>query len=1022
MDRLVRFFVERHLLVTVVTLAMVAIGTMTALRIPMEGFPVFDLPTFFVRAQLPGASARDVETKLTIPIEKAVAELDNVRSYQTDISENVSFTVVELYYDLDRAGLDQAERDLRTELDAITDFPDEMVDEPVIERFNRGRFPILQIALAGPSELLPGVTQRLKSALDRLGRVSEVTAVGLPDPEIRILVDPDRAREHGVTLSEVAAAIAAHNVSSTGGILETNSVRRQVVLWNRLENPEDVADVLLRFSREGGALRVRDVARIESGREDTGLRVHTNGKPGITLVVRKRDTADVVKTERDVLETLAAMSLPPGVTATVVNDEAFFASNRLKVLATNGLIGLILVAGTVFLFLSPAASLWVCVGVPVVLLSAIAVMPTIGISLNLISTAAFVVVLGMLVDDAVVVAEKILFFRQRGDSPEAAAIAGTTAVARPVMASAITTALAFTPMFALGGMPGKITWYIPAVVILALGLSLFESFTLLPGHMSMLRGRPGTKRAFVRRLEARYRNLIIRSLERRRAVILGFGLVFVALVVFVVPRTGFSLFPQDDSQNIYLKLSLPLGTPIERTEAAVTAIEAQIPEILGEDMLATTARIGHMDPEAVDLEFGTAENDAVIAISLIPYGRRHSPKAWVEFLKQKLAIPSQVAIVYQIQILGPPVGRAVTLHVSGAEDRTRRATAAAIAHWLEGRPEVVDIEIDERPGIRQVDLHLDPEKLALRGLDARGVGQSLKAAFHGIVASDHRALSETTDFRVMLEPSSRRTLDGLLDMPLRNRDGALVSLRDVVSPIETAAVARIFHRDGQRTATVTAEIAAGANANAESMAQLLETELLPLVAGREGVEIRLGGEAVKTRETTGDLGVVALMALAGIGIVIALMLGSFIEAAFVMAVVPYALIGVLLIFFLHGKDLSLFAMIGTIGLSGVVVNASIVMVDAIHRELSSMADASLAARRQALVEAIVGRLRPIIVTTISTLGGVLPLAYGLGGYDAILSPMSLALGWGILLSTPVTLFLVPCLYTLASDLRRRPAA
>ena len=266
MDRLVRFFVERHLLVTVVTLAMVAIGTMTALRIPMEGFPVFDLPTFFVRAQLPGASARDVETKLTIPIEKAVAELDNVRSYQTNISENVSFTVVELYYDLDRDGLDQAERDLRTELDAITDFPDEMVDEPVIERLNRGRFPILQIALAGPSELLPGVRQRLKSTLDRLDRVSEVRAVGLHDPEIRILVDPDRAREHGVTLSEVAAAIAAHNVSSTGGILETNSVRRQVVLWNRLENPEDVADVLLRFSREGGAVRVRDVARIESMR------------------------------------------------------------------------------------------------------------------------------------------------------------------------------------------------------------------------------------------------------------------------------------------------------------------------------------------------------------------------------------------------------------------------------------------------------------------------------------------------------------------------------------------------------------------------------------------------------------------------------------------------------------------------------------------------------------------------------------------------------------------------------------
>ncbi len=1021
MERFVRFFVERHLLVNVVTAVIIVSGVMSALRMPMEGFPAFDLPILFVRAQLPGASARDIETKVTIPIEEAVEELDNVEIYHTEISENISVTTVELYYDINHAAILEAERDLRSELDAITDFPDDMVDEPVIETMNRGRFPILEIALAGPTALLPEASDRLETTIKRIPLVGKVTTVGLPDPEVRILVDPERAREHGVTLLDVASAIDAHNVSSTGGILESGSDRRQVVLWNRFLEPENVGEVVLRLSPDGGRVRVTDVARIERGREDTGLRVHTNGQPGVTLVVRKRENSDVVQTEREVLAALATSPLPDGVTATVVNDEAFFAANRLKVMGVNGLIGITLVAASVFLFLSPSAALWVCVGVPVVFLGVLFCMPHLGITLNIMSTSALVVVLGMLVDDAVVVAEKILAFRQKGKNAIDAAVAGACAMARPVFASAITTFLAFSPMFAMGGMPGKVSWYLPAVVVLSLALSLAESFILLPSHMSMLRARssPKGKRAFVLALESAYRRAIERVLFHRTRAIVCFTLAFVALFLFVAPRTGFSLFPQTDAQNIFIKVTLPPGTPIERTEAAVASLEQQLPAILGNDMLATTARIGHMDPESVDREFGAAENEAVVTIGLIPYGRTYSPTEWVRIIKNQLQIPDDAGLVYQVQIMGPPVGRAVTIYVAGADNRARRATAAGIERWLSQHPELVDVEIDERPGTRQVNLELDPEKLALRDLDARTVGRTLKAAFYGIEASDHRDLDETTAFRVLLEPSFRRSLDALLDTPVRNRRGELVSLRDVVQPTETAAVSRIFHRNGQRTATVTAEIAAGSGENAESMAQFLENALIPRYADREGVSVTLGGEAVKTRETTGELRGIALLAFVGIGVVIALMLGSFLEAFFVMSVVPFALLGVLVAFYLHGKEMSLFAMMGTIGLAGVVVNASIVMVDAIHREVGGLVNPSAEVRQSALVETVVGRMRPILVTALSTVGGVLPLAYGLGGYDAILSPMSLALGWGILISTPVTLFLVPCFYTLANDLRSR---
>jgi multidrug efflux pump subunit AcrB len=291
----------------------------------------------------------------------------------------------------------------------------------------------------------------------------------------------------------------------------------------------------------------------------------------------------------------------------------------------------------------------------------------------------------------------------------------------------------------------------------------------------------------------------------------------------------------------------------------------------------------------------------------------------------------------------------------------------------------------------------------------------VQTAFQGTIASEHRDLEETTDLRVMLDPDSRRSLDALLELPVRSARGELVRLRDVVTPIELPAVSRLYHRDGRRTATVTAQFLPGAPWTALSFADYSERELIPRFADRPGVEVTVGGEAVETRKTTGDLGAAAVLAFAGITLVIALMLGSFLEAAFVVAIIPFAIAGVILVFVLHREPLSMFAMMGGIGLAGVVVNASLVMVDAVHRRIAGIDDP--AKRHEALVEAVVGRLRPIVVTTLTTLAGVIPMAYGIGGYDAVVAPMSLALGWGLVLSTLVTLFLVPALYTLAGDLR-----
>lgn len=1021
MERLIRFFVERHLLVHTITAVLVVLGLRTIADTPRETFPDVTMSTLFVNAVLPGASAQDVETKVTIPVEEAIDKLDGVKRHHTVITDQVSLTTIEFLDDIVDEQLDEAEKDLRTEIDAIRDFPPEMEDDPVILRFEAKKFPVVEIALSGPSTAVADAARLLERKLERLDEVSSVVAIGLADAEMRILVDPVRARELGVTLLDVVRAIEERNVSSTGGSLETREARRQVVLWSRYSEPSEVGDTILRFSEGGGALLVRDVARLELGREDTGLIAHTSGRPGVSLVVRKQGNADVIQTVDAVRELVHATPLPKGVSSVLVNDESYWTRNRIELILNNGLVGTFLITSALLLFLSPQVALWVLVGIPVVFLTVLLVFPYIGSTVNIVTLTGLVVVLGMVVDDAVVVAERIVAKRQQGLAPKEAAIRGATEMARPVIASAITTMLAFAPLLAIGGMAGKMTAHMPPVIILALLASLLESFLILPSHMSMGGSeRPPPKRRFVIQMEDWYRSALGRALSHRTAIIGAFGVAFFVIMIGCVPSLRVMVFPQDDAEAVYIKLNTPLGTPIERTEAIAASIERQIPALIPKDLAAVTARIGHQHAGGggFDREQGSAENEAVVSALMRRGDLTRSPTEWMEVLEENLIVPEGTVLVFEPAQAGPPLGKPVTLHVAGNDNARRRGTAAEIVDWLGTVDGVTNIEVDERPGTPQVDLNLNYDKLALLGLVPRDVANTLQGAFHGLPASEHRDLDETTEFRVMLDPGSRGSLGSLMELPIRSRKGTLVRIRDVVQPAETASVSRIYHRDGVRMATVSANFTSDSGHTALSMADRLERDLLPQYAGRSGIEVTIGGEAEESRKTAGDVGVVGLMAFAGITVVIALMLGSFLEAFFVIAIIPLSFAAVVLTFFVHGTTFSLFAAMGAVGLAGVVVNSSIVMVDAIHRRLAHVPPADRHRHVADMIDAVVGRLRPIVVTSITTLGGVLPMAYGIGGYDSVVAPMSLALGWGLALSTVVTLFLVPVLYSIASDLRR----
>ncbi len=1021
MERLIRFFVERHLLVNTITLAVVVMGLLAVMRTNVEGFPEATMPMFMITGILPGAAAQDVETKITIPIEDELREVDGLESFTTIVTDNRSVTTVKLDDDTPDEDIFKKEREIRNAIEAINDFPPDMRDDPTVFTMDPSKQPVLEIAVAGDQAALPEAARILKRTLMRLDGVGEVKEIGLPDPELRVLIDPGAARAHGVTILDVARAVERRNVSDTGGVLESAGDRRQVVMWGRYGEPSEVGETILRFD-EGGPLRVRDVARLELGREDVGLIAGTNGRPGLSLVAVKKGDADMIDTRNAIAAALETIPLPPGVTTTIVNDASYEMSNRLRVIASNGIMGLTLVAGIVFLFLAPSAAIWVCVGVPLVILGVTALIPEVGLTINFVSTMAFVIVLGMLVDDAVVVAEKILLRRQDGVNPAEAAISGTLAVARPVIASAATTLLAFLPMLAIGGMPSKMVWQVPVVVSLALALSLLESFLILPPHMSMVRSdaMPRPKRQFMLDLEERYRRALHKTLPNRGKVVAVFAAIFLFIALVIAPQMQFEFFPQESAPGFSLKVRMPAGTPIEKTEAVADMIQAQIPPLMGDDLIAITTRVGHMDSQAFDREYGSSENEAVITMHLDLDKKRMTAAEWMAELQPLVRGPMEAELIFEAQVDGPPGLEPVNVFVLANDDQVRRQAALALVEFLEGLGGVTNLSVDEKLGMRQIDLNPDPERLARSGLDAHDLGLTLKASYYGLIASEMRDLEESTDIRVAFEPSSRRSIDALLDTQVRNSRGELVSLRDVVDPVEIPAVARIQHRNGLRAVSVTGGIDPNAGVTAVTIAQAIEQDFMPRYEGRSDIEFELSGEVVQSRRAMGDLGFVAIAVFFGIGAVIAIMLGSFLEAFFVIAVVPFAAMSVILTFWAHGMHFSLLPLIGTIGLSGVVVNASIVMVDSVH-QAQHVLDRGISEheRFEVVVEAFVTRLRPVLVTSLSTFGGVLPTAYGFGGYDAVMSPMSLALGWGLALTSGVTLFLVPSLYVSANDINRQ---
>ena len=1018
MDKFIRFFAQRHTLAVLVTVMTILLGLNSLMTIKRDVFPNVEFGQFFITTIYPGASPEDVELNVTNRIEEELAEVTGLDRYTSYSMENIS--VLDVWIDPDVSDQDDVRREIREAVNRISDFPAEVEEEPDVVEIETAIFPVIEVGLSGDVDygLLRQHAKRLEKELERLPGVSSVVQWGYLDREVKIEVDPDKMDEYQVSLREIVGAIAARNVRSTGGTFESFTSERTVVTLAEFEEPEAVSDVVVRSTFEGPMIKIRDLATVEDGFKEARIISRMNGQPAISYFVNKKESADVVRTVASIRELLTEFEkdLPDGIEVLYSQDMSKYVTNRLRVVMNNGMIGLGLVILVLSIFLNLRSAFWTAMGIPVTALGVIFLLPKFDSFLDVISMAAMIQVIGIIVDDAIIIAENIHKYRERGYDPVDAAVTGLKEVFWPVTTTIVTTFIAFAPMFFMSGIMGKFVVVIPLVMSLALFISLFEAIVALPAHL-IWGLKAGTSARKVKKKAVstfdRIRNLYRGSMRyvimlRYLVIVIAVAALFYALY-YAATEMDFVLFPSEAADTFYLLVETPTGTSLQATAERMKELEALIAVLPESEVESFVSRVGSQE----SFQPGQNENWATLTVSLTPFDERtRIADEIVEDLRVETDKMEDIRIVYYVDSGGPPVGRPVTLRVVGVDDDMRQALADSVVAFMSTMEGIQDIDRNDKAGKEQVEIRIDYNRLAQVGLTVADVAQSARFAYDGELVTDVRYGDEDVDFRVQLAPEARSNPEFLEQLLIPNQQGRMIALGSVATLKPGPGPATYYHYDGERAVMITSDVIAGVTTPLDATNEILAN--FDLAGNWPGMRFIVGGEAEETQQSMQSLFRAFMIALIGIYFVLILLFNSPTQPFMVMLAIPFGIMGVILAFALHDTDIGFLAMMGVVGLSGIVVNDSLVLVNHINNLRRQNPEKKT---RDLVAEGAADRLRAVLLTTITTVVGLLPLAYGVGGSDPFIAPMALALGYGILFATPLTLGIVPCFYAISEDFR-----
>ncbi len=1010
--------------VLVFTVVLIVAGVFFYQHLPREGFPDITIPFVFVTAPYDGTAPSEVEKHIAIPLEKRINEVEGIKEMRSFSLENLCFLSVEFLAGVD---IDTARQKVKDKVDLAGPELPEDLEPPLVEALNFNTdVPVYMFTLSGGADprRLKGIAEGLQDEIEQQPGVKEVSLAGIREREIRVELDLPRLAALRLPLGQVLQRIGQENATVTAGHLETAEGKFQVRVPGEFALAGDVREVVV-AERDGRPVYLTDVGEVRDTFKDDESRSRINGEPCVSVLVKKRVGENAVKLIADVRGVLDRRPLPAGVRRTDVFDQAQYIDEQIRDLENNIFTGFVLVVLLLLTFMGIRNSLFVALAIPMSMFGTFLFMAGAGATLNMMTLFSLVLVIGMLVDNAIVIVENIYRLRTEGLSRIEAARRGAAEVAWPVTTSTLTTVAAFAPLMWWPGVTGQFMGYLPWTVIVALMASLFVALVINPPVCSVFiharrRDRRERRHPFI----GLYGRVLEGALAHRGAVLLlGFLFLVLSVQVYAWLERGWEFFPDVPPRNAYIYLKLPQGTPIDRTDAVIREIEGQLARHPDIRFFQSNIGVGAgQDPVSGGVPGGTEQ--ASIRLEFVEIGRRRmDSRRLVDLIREEIRpIPGAVLVVQQEE-QGPPTGAPVQIEISGEDFEVLADLAGQVRRAVADVPGLVDVRDDLEDALPELQVRVDRKRAALFGLDTRSIGTHLRMSFFGIEAGRFRAGKDEYDITLRLPAEQRNTLDVLRRVSVTAPDGRTVPLSSLAAIRYAAGRGEIRRKDQRRMVTVSGNIL-----KERALNRVLDD--VRARVGRidlpEGFHVTYAGQNKDANEAGLFLGRAMLVACALILIILVIQFNSVLVPLIILFSVVLSMLGVMWGLILSGLRFDLIMTgLGVISLAGVVVNNAIVLIDCIHQRRAEGMDA-----RAAIVQAGMRRLRPVLLTAVTTVLGLIPMAVGWSveihrwpwrltmnaessGWWA---PMAVAVIYGLLVATLLTLVLVPAMYSLLDDL------
>lgn len=1013
----VRYVVHNPVAANLATLAVVLAGLMVYAAMPREVFPDSSLAKLEVFVTYPGAAPEDVERLVTAPLEDALDSLRGLSELTSTTSEGLARIQITL-----EAGEDASEL-LPEVRDALargrSDLPDE-VNEPLAYEIE-SVFPVIAVFIYGSAT--EGVrrqeAERIRSGIQSIPGIRNVVVTGDREPRLWIEVLPEALERHGLTLEEVGQAVQARSVDVPLGRLSTSDGDWLLRVEAGLKWAKDLADLPLLSRPDGTQVRLDQVAQVSDTYARELTRARFNGQPCIHMQVEKSakgDMIDLAAKVRAYVEQEAG-GMAPGTALGTNSDLSVYVRTRLSVMMESGWIGAMLVLASLFLFLGTRVSLVVALGIPVAFLGGLLISGLAGVTMNMITMFALIVVLGMLVDDAIVVGENIFRRIEAGEDPKQAAIEGTVQVGVPVLATILTSAAAFLPLLVLEGTMGRFLRPLPLVVCACLFVSLLEALFVLPAHMAHwvpARSKASAKTQVSESVFSRTCVGLLRlCLRWRYATVAGTLAVAACAGGIAAFRIPFVYFDDFESKLFYVALRLQPDASLDETEAMALRVERAALGLADTELESVNTLIGVSATDVSSYQLG--EHLAQVWIELREgSGRQYTTAQVIAQLREVLpAVGGRLESLSIAQPQSGPHGRAIEFSVRGPEFETLREISAALRASLEGFAGTREVRDNLGLGKREVRVELTAAGRAL-GLSEASLAAELPTAFEGRTVGHLRRGLDDVELVIKLPEAARSSREALDGLRVAIPGGGRVPLANVARLIEGSGPAVISHANRRRTVIVTADVDK-AEGNAEAIAVATTEAFADLSSRFPGYTLLTEGDSQDTADSLMGLRVAGLVSLAVIFAILGTLFRSYTQPLVIMLVIPLSSIGMVLGHWVMGRSITMMSLIGLLALFGVVVNDSLILVEFVNAE-----------RREgrplfeALVRASTLRFRPIILTTVTTMLGLSPLVFFVQGQARFLQPMAIAVFFGLAVATALVLVVVPCAYHILEDLIALP--